>query len=52
MPAMTVSAEVSVEQARAAAEVLGGVVSERFPWVDGMGPVTEDRDLKNLEHRE
>ena len=30
-------------QAQAAAEVLGGVVSERFPWVEGMGPVSEDR---------
>jgi acetylornithine deacetylase/succinyl-diaminopimelate desuccinylase-like protein len=32
-----------VEQAQAAAEVLGGVVSDRFPWVEGMGPVTQDR---------
>ncbi len=30
-------------QARDAAEVLGGVVSDRFPWVDGMGPVSQDR---------
>ena len=32
-----------VSQAHAAAEVLGDVVSDRFPWVEGMGPVTEDR---------
>jgi acetylornithine deacetylase/succinyl-diaminopimelate desuccinylase-like protein len=30
-------------QARAAAAILGTVVSERFPYVEGMGPVEEDR---------
>jgi len=31
-----------MEQAGQAAEVLADVVAARFPWVDGMGPVTED----------
>jgi len=35
--------EQRVEQAKAAAECLGGVISDRFPWVEGMGPVTQDR---------
>jgi len=29
-------------QAAAATTVLGDVISGRFPWVDGMGPVTDD----------
>lgn len=32
-----------VDQAYAAADVLGEVVTERFPYVDGMRPVSEDR---------
>ena len=35
--------EQRIEQAHAAADVLGEVVTERFPYVEGMRPISEDR---------
>ena len=32
-----------VEQAKQCAEILGNAVFDKFPWVDGMGPVSDDR---------